>query len=84
VSYVDGKADRVYDVLGLRAKGQMLEPWYVPGGLGGPSRMESDLRADMADVGRAALGGGDERCRELGREGEARGMMSLGSGFPDA
>jgi hypothetical protein len=42
-------------------------------------RIDSDLRADIADAG--VMGG--EICVELGREGEARGMMSLGSGGPE-
>jgi hypothetical protein len=42
-------------------------------------RIDSDLRADLADAG--VMGG--EFCVELGGEGEARGMISLGSGGPD-
>jgi hypothetical protein len=38
--------------------------------------IDSDLRADIADAGVT----GGEICVELGREGEARGMISLGSG----
>jgi len=84
---------REYEEPGLaadpRAKGQMPPlSWYVAvmvgdGGLG--SRIVSDRRAVMADMGLAPLGlVGGEKCIELGRDGEARGMMSLGSGFPDA
>jgi hypothetical protein len=46
----------------------------VVGGLAG--RIDSDLSAEMAEVGVA----GGEMCVELGRDGDARGMMSLGSG----
>lgn len=39
----------------------------------------------MAEVWLAAYGVvGEETYVELGREGEARGMMSLGSGSPEA
>ena len=61
MSYVDEKTvevGRAYQFPGLTAalrvddvKGQMLLPWYAAPGDGGlESRMESDLRADMADV----------------------------------
>lgn len=77
-------AGREYELLGLvaatlRAKGQMPE-WYVPtGDVGLAGRIDSDLRADIADAGVT----GGEMCVELGREGEARGIMSLGSGGPE-
>ena len=70
--------------LPLDEKGHMVL-WYAALGDGGlESRMESDLRAEMADVWLAAAAAGDEKCIELGRDGEARGMMSLGSELPDA
>jgi hypothetical protein len=43
--------------------------------------MDSDLRAEMADWVAGVLGG--ETCVELGREGEARGMISRCSGGPE-
>jgi len=61
----------------------MLE-WYVPtgdDGLGG--RIESDLRAEMADVWLVSGEMGGEKCIELGLDGEARGMISLGSCAPE-
>lgn len=77
----------------LRPKGQRLLP-LLPvgdGGLGGP--IVRERRAEMADVwwccwcvgGAAMLGeaGGELlRCIEVGREGEARGIMSLSSDCP--
>jgi len=51
------------------------------GGLGG--RIESDLSAEMADVWLTPDPPGGEKCIELGLEGEARGMISLGSGTPE-
>lgn len=63
--------------------GQMLDEWYVPttGEVGLAGRIDSDLRAEMADVWVVETGvPGGEMCVELGREGDARGMMSLCSG----
>jgi hypothetical protein len=54
--------------------------WYVPTGeVGLAGLIDSDLRAAIADAGVT----GGATCVELGREGEARGMMSLGSGGPE-
>ena len=39
--------------------------------------MDKDLRAEMAVIWLGVVGG--EMCVEFGREGEARGMISLGS-----
>ena len=41
--------------------------------------MEMDLSADMADVRLVSGAMGDVMRAELGREGEARGMISRGS-----
>ena len=76
-----------YEVPGLafvlRLKGQRPEWLDVvrlgDGGLG--SRIDSDRRADIADVC-VYCDGGDVKWVDCGLDGEARGMMSLGSGFP--
>lgn len=56
------------------------------GGLGGPTL--SDRSAEMADEWRALLpgepGGELPKFIDVGRDGVARGIMSLGSGFPAA
>lgn len=52
------------------------------GEVGLAGRIDSDLRADTADVWLAGVVGGEMWVR-LGREGEARGMISLGSGGPE-
>lgn len=67
--------------MALRANGQRLE-WYVPtGDVGLGGRIDNDLRAETADCVAGVAGG--EMCVELGREGDARGMISLGSGGPE-
>jgi hypothetical protein len=80
---------REYEVLGLVVavalrppKGQMLLEWYVPTGeVGLAGRIDRDLSAAMAVVCVGVSGG--EMCVELGRDGDARGMMSLCSGGPE-
>jgi hypothetical protein len=86
-SYVDGNnADppREYDVSGLaapRVNGQRLDPTPLPvvgdGGL--PDRMVSDRRAEMAAVVLFGVTGDDAKYVDVGLDGDARGMMSLGS-----
>jgi len=69
-------------VVTLRPKGQRFA-WYVPTGdegLGG--RIESDLSAEIAVMCVSGDTGG-EKCVELGLDGEARGIMSLGSCAPE-
>lgn len=68
----------------LRANGQILAGVETgEGGLDG--RMLSDLSAETALVYCVVFGVvGGEKYVELGRDGEARGMMSRGSGSPVA
>lgn len=87
---MDGKkpVGLVYDALGLvaalRVKGQKPEALAVgEGGLGGATFR--DLNAETAPEQGPLIGVvGGEKERLVGLDGEARGMMSRGSGSPAA
>ena len=63
----------------LRPNGQRFEGYAPTGEDGLEGRIERDFSADMADVWLVPGDIGGEKYVELGLDGEARGMMSLGS-----